>query len=197
MLSGNCLKTRWIADVLGVPYDWVAVDVVKGETQSDAFVAIYPAGKVPFARWPDGRSLAESNSIMLFLAENTPGGDRFIPADPFERAQMMSWLFWEQYSHETVIAVRRYHKHLLGKADSEIDPSLIAKGQQVLSLMQRHLSKADWFVGDRLTLADVALVAYTRWSHEAGFDLTEYPAVARWVAGVENELNIPHAQEAA
>ncbi len=197
VLSGNCLKTRWVADALNIAYDWVDVDVVKGEAQSDAFLAIYPVGKVPFARWPDGRSLAESNSVMLYFAENTPGGDRFLPADPFERAQMMSWLFWEQYSHEPAIAVRRYLKHLMGKADAEIDPNLIVKSEKALSVMQEHLSKSEWFVGDRLTLADVALVAYTRWSHEAGFDLADYPAVAHWVGRVEQELNIPHAQEAA
>lgn len=194
--SGNCLKTRWIADALGLDYDWVDVDVVKGETQADAFLAIYPFGKVPLARWPDGRVLPESNAIMLYLSENNAGGERFIPTDPFQKAQMMSWMFWEQYSHETAIAVRRYYKHLLGKKDSEIDPGLLLKGRKALHVMQMQLSRTDWFVGKALSLADVALVAYTRWAHEAGLDLDDYPAVARWVPRVEDALNIPHAREA-
>ncbi len=196
VLSGNCLKTRWVADALGIDYDWVDVNVVKGEAQSDAFLAVSPAGKVPVARWPDGRVLTESNSIMLYFAENTSGGNKFIPTDAFARAQMMSWMFWEQYSHETAIAVRRYHKHLLGKKDADIEPGLLLKGKRALHIMQKHLARRDWFVGDSVSLADIALVAYTRWSHEAGFKLSDYPAVARWVIRVENELNIPHAQEA-
>ncbi|KCZ52339.1 glutathione S-transferase family protein [Hyphomonas pacifica] len=197
LVSGNCLKTRWVADALGLDYDWVEIDVVKGEAQSASYLAVYPFGKVPLARWPDGRTLPESNAIMLYLAETHPGGNKFIPSDPFVKAQMMSWLFWEQYSHETAIAVRRYHKHLLGKADSDIDPELLPKGKRALQRMQTHLSQADWFAGDRVTLADIALVAYTRWAHEGGFDLSEFPAVERWVSRTEAALGIPHAREAA
>lgn len=196
-LSGNCLKTRWIADALGLDYDWVQVDVVKGEARSAAFLAINPAGKVPLARWPDGRALPESNAIMLYLAETSPGGGRFLPNRPFERAQMMSWLFWEQYSHEPAIAVRRYQRHLLGRPDEEIDPALVKQGSAALAMMQMQLSHTDWLVGDGISLADVALVAYTRWSHEAGFDLDGYPAVAAWVPRVEQALGIPHARPAS
>lgn len=191
--SGNCLKTRWVADALGVPYDWVEIDVVAGEAQSEAFLAIQPGGKVPLARWPDGRSLPESNAIMMYLAETHPGGERFLPSDPFQRAQMHSWLFWEQYTHEPALAVRRYHKHLLGKADDEIDPGLLPRGEKALGILQMQLSYTDWLVGDGLTLADVALVAYTRWADQGGFDLARFPAVAAWVPRVEAALGIPHA----
>jgi Glutathione S-transferase len=190
--SGNCLKTRWVADLLGLEHDWVAVDVVAGEARSDAFLAINPLGKVPLARWPGGRTLPESNAIMLYLAETSPGGERLLPRDPFARAQMMSWLFWEQYSHEPAIAVRRYQRHLLGLADDEIDPALLTKGHAALAIMQMQFSYADWCVGDALSLADVALVAYTRWAHEGGFDLADYPAVAGWVHRVEDALGIEH-----
>lgn len=195
-LSGNCLKTRWVADMLGIPYDWVAINVVAGEARTDEFLAINPVGKVPFARWPDGRSLAESNAIMLYLAESSPGGERLLPAEPFARAQMMSWLFWEQYSLEPAIAVRRYQRHLLGRRDDEIDPSLMVRGHAALAIMQMQFSQAAWAVGDGLTLADVALVAYTRWAHEAGFDLGAYPAVADWVGRVEDALGIEHTAPA-
>ena len=195
--SGNCMKTRFVADALGVDYDWVEIDVVAGEAQSEDILSLNPVGQVPFARWPNGRVLPQSNAIMLYLAEISGGGGRFIPSDPFQKAQMMSWLFWEQYSHETAIAVRRYHKHLLGKPDDEIDPGLLPKGRRALGVMELQLTYTDYLVGDAITLADVALVAYTRWAHEAGFDLSEFPAVRRWVSRIETDLGLPHAQEIA
>ncbi len=194
-ISGNCLKCKWVADALGADYDWVAINVVGGETQSDGFLALNPVGKVPFVRWPDGRTLIESNAIMHYLAESQPGGDRFIPADPYAKAQMISWMFWEQYSHETAIAVRRFQKHFRGKADSDIDPFLLGKGRRALGVMEMKLALNDYFVGDRLTLADVALVAYTRWAHEGGFDLGEFPAVERWVRRIESDLEITEPRD--
>lgn len=192
-VSGNCLKPKWTADLLGIPYDWVSVDVVKGETRTPDFLAINPAGQVPVARWPDGRVLPQSNAIMLYLAEGTP----LIPADAFARAEAFSWLFWEQYSHETAIAVRRFQKHYLKKSDTEIDPALLVRGNAALGVMERRLSGQDWFAGNALSVADIALVAYTRVAHEGGFDLRLYPAVARWVSRTEDALGIPHAQEIA
>ena len=195
--SGNCLKSRWVADLLGLEYDWVEIDVVGEETQTEDFLALNPVGKVPLARWPDGRTLSESNAIMLYIADATPGGEKFIPADPFQRGQMMSWLFWEQYSHETAIAVRRYHKHLLGKAEEDIDPGLMPKGRRALGVMELQLTRTEYLVGEKLSLADVALVAYTRWAHEGGFDLGDFPSVQRWVHRVESDLGIEHAKDFA
>jgi len=190
-VSGNCLKPKWTADLLGIPYTWVNIDVVKGETRTPEFLAINPAGQVPVARWPDGRVLPQSNAIMLYLAEGT----RLIPEDRFARAEAMSWLFWEQYSHETAIAVRRFQKHYLKKSDTEIDPALLVRGNNALGVMQQRLEGRDWFAGDDLSVADIALVAYTRVAHEGGFDLGLYPAVANWVQRTEIALGIPHAQE--
>lgn len=192
-VSGNCLKPKFTADLLGIAYDWVTIDVVKGETRTADFLALNPAGQVPVARWPDGRVLAQSNAIMLYLAE----GSRLIPEDAFERAQVMSWLFWEQYSHETAIAVRRFHKHYLGKSDVDIDPALIVRGNAVLGLMDRHLAGRDWFVGKALSVADISLVAYTRVAHEGGFELSLYPSVDKWVRRTETALGIAHAREPA
>lgn len=145
------------------------------------------------ARWPDGRVLPQSNAIMLYLAEGT----RLLPEDSFERAEAFSWLFWEQYSHETAIAVRRFQKHYLKKSDVDIDPALIVKGNYALSVMEQRLNGRDWFAGRGLSVADIALVAYTRVAHEGGFDLGAYPSVDRWVLRVEDALGIPHAREIA
>ena len=194
-ISGNCMKPKWTADLLGIPYDWVEVDILQGGTRTEDFLSVNPAGQVPLARWPDGRALPQSNSIMLYLAEEA--GSELVPADPFQKAQMMSWLFWEQYSHETAIAVRRFQKHYLNTPDDQIDPQLLAKGRRALGVMELQLTYTDWLVGDAMTLADIALVAYTRVAHEGGFDLSEFPSVERWVSRTEAALNIPHAKEAA
>ena len=194
-ISGNCQKPKWTADLLGIPYDWVEVDILKGGTQTEDFLAVNPVGQVPVARWPDGCTLPQSNAIMLYLAEEA--GSDLVPEDSFKRAKMMSWLFWEQYSHETAIAVRRFHKHYLKKSDDEIDPNLMGKGRRALGVMEMQLTFTDWIVGDQMTLADIALVAYTRLAHEGGFDLSEFPAVERWVSRTEAALGIPHAREVA
>ena len=194
-ISGNCMKPKWTADLLGIPYDWVEVDILQGGTQTEDFLSLNPAGQVPLARWPDGRALPQSNAIMLYLAEEA--GSDLVPSDMFRRAQMMSWLFWEQYSHETAIAVRRFQKHYLNTPDDQIDPQLMAKGRRALGVMELQLTYPDWLVGDAMTLADIALVAYTRVAHEGGFDLSDFPSVERWVSRTEVALNLPHAKEAA
>ena len=194
-ISGNCMKPKWTADLLGIPYDWVEVDILQGGTQTEDFLSLNPAGQVPLARWPDGRVLPQSNAIALYLAEQSYSD--LIPSDPFKKAQMMSWLFWEQYSHETAIAVRRFQKHYLNTPDDQIDPQLMAKGRRALGGMELQLTYTDWLVGDAMTLADIALVAYTRVAHEGGFDLSDFPSVERWVSRTEVALNLPHAKEAA
>lgn len=193
--SGNCLKPRWVADRLGVPYNWIEVDIFAGETLTEEFMKINPVGLVPLAKWEDGRSLPESNAIMLYLAEIQRS--ELLPNDPFIRAQMMSWLFWEQYSHEPFIAVRRSRLKFRGLSEDELDPDLLTKGRRALGVMEMQLTYTDWLVGDTITLADVALLAYTRVAHEGGFDLSEFPAVERWVSRAETELGLPHARGTA
>ena len=188
-ISGNCLKVKWVADSVGVPWRWVDVNVLKGETRTPDFLRLNPAGQVPLVVLEDGRTLAQSNAIMLYLAE----GSDLIPADAFDRARMFEWMFWEQYTHEPAIAVRRFHKAYLNKPDDEIDPALMVRGRAALARMQAALSApgcAGWLAGDRASLADLALVAYTRVAHEGGFDLAEYPAVQAWVARVEATLPV-------
>lgn len=188
-ISGNCLKVKFVCDRLGIAYRWVETDVLKGETRTPEFLALNPAGQVPAVKLSDGRALAQSNAIMLHLAE----GSDLIPADSYERALMFQWLFWEQYSHETVIAVRRFHKAYLKKSDAEIDPALQPKGERVLGMMNDHLAKHRYFVGNKLSLADIALVAYTRWADQGGFDLSRTPHVQAWIARVEQDLGLARA----
>ncbi len=187
-ISGNCLKVKFVADRLGLPYDWVETSVLNKETRTPEFLAMNPAGQVPVVVFADSGPLAQSNAIMLYLAQNTA----LIPADPFERAQMFQWLFWEQYSHETAIAVLRFQKFYLKKSDSEIDPALPGKCARVLTLMNDHLKDRAYFVGEKLSLADIALVAYTRFAHQAGIDLGSYPKVHAWVRRIETDLKLEH-----
>jgi len=187
-ISGNCLKVKFVADRLGIPYDWVEVSVLKGETRTPEFLAMNPAGQVPVVRFADNGTLAQSNAIMLHLA----WGSDLIPADPLARAQMFQWLFWEQYSHEPAIAVLRFQKLYLKKSDSEIDPALPGKCARALKLMNDHLAGSAYFVGGKLSLADIALVAYTRFAHQAGIDLAVYPHVRLWVDRVEGDLRLEH-----
>jgi len=188
-ISGNCLKVKFVADRLGLTYDWVETSVLKGETRPPEFLALNPAGQVPLVEFAGNGPLAQSNAIILHLANGTDP----IPDDPFDRALMYQWLFWEQYSHEPAIAVLRFHRYYLKKADAEIDPALVARCGKVLALMNSHLAGADYFVGGKLSLADIALVAYTRFSHQAALDLTQYPHLQAWVRRIEDELEIEHA----
>lgn len=185
-ISGNCLKVKFVADRLGIPHDWVEISVLKKETRTPEFLAMNPAGQVPVARFADNEVLAQSNAIILHLAE----GSDLIPSDAFERAQMYQWLFWEQYSHEPAIAVLRFHRHYLKKPDSEIDAGLPARCVSVLTLMNNHLETRRYFVGEKLSLADVALVAYTRFAPQAGLDLTPYSHVRDWIGRVEQDLKL-------
>lgn len=184
--SGNCLKVKWTADRLGLDYQWVDIDVVAGQARSEEFLAINPAGQVPCLVRDDGRVLAQSNAIMMHLAE----GSELIPADSFDQAKMLEWMFWEQYSHEPFIAVRRFRKAFQNLPDSEIDPDLMARGRRALGVMEMRLLSRDYIVTDQLTLADIALVAYTRVAGEGGFALEEFPNVRAWVTRVEQDMAI-------
>jgi glutathione S-transferase len=188
-ISGNCLKVKWTADLLGRSYEWIETDILKGDSRTPAYLALNPAGQVPLVILDDGRPLAQSNAIILHLAE----GSSLIPADAYARARMLEWMFWEQYSHEPYVAVARFHMAYLGKSAAELEPRIVERGHQALARLQQALAEASFLVGDGLSLADVALVAYTRVAHEGGFDLAAYPAVATWVGRVETALGLQAA----
>jgi glutathione S-transferase len=185
-ISGNCLKVKWVAERLGIPFEWAETRVLNKETRTPEFLALNPAGQVPVVQFGDGRVLAQSNAIILHFAE----GSDLIPRDAFDRALMLQWLFWEQYSHEPAIAVLRFRKTYLKTPPDQLDPSLEPRCRRVLTVMNEHLGSRDYFVGRRISLADIALVAYTRWSHEAGLALADWPHVAAWVRRVEDDLKI-------
>jgi glutathione S-transferase len=188
--SGNCLKVKWVCDLLALPYTWVAVDTRKGETRTAEFLKFNGAGQVPTIVLDDGRALAQSNAIIRYLAR----GSRLIPSDAFAEAKMDEWLFWEQYSHEPYIAVCRFQMFYLGKAASDLDPEKVKRGYAALARMEQQLAGTRYFAGDAVSLADVSLLAYTRVAHEGGFHLDGYAAVRRWIGETETSLGLSPAR---
>ena len=185
-ISGNCLKVAWTADFLGLAYDWIEVDIMKGESRTPGFLAMNPAGQVPVLVLDDGRPLSQSNAIILHLAE----GSVLIPTDAYDRARMLEWMFWEQYSHEPYVAVARFQVRYQGRPVADLEPRLVERGKAALQRLEDGLAASPYLVGDHISLADVALVAYTRMAGEGGFELSDYPAVGVWIARVEQALNI-------
>jgi glutathione S-transferase len=185
--SGNCLKVKWVCDYLALPYAWIAIDVLKQETRTAQFLRLNSAGQVPVVEFDDGRTLAQSNAIIRYLAR----GSDLIPADAFAAAKMDEWLFWEQYSHEPAIAVCRYQMVYLGRPASDLDPDRVSRGYAALSRMEQQLAQTQFLIGEKLTLADVALLAYTRLAHEGGFRLDDHVSLRRWIADAERALGLP------
>jgi glutathione S-transferase len=185
-VSGNCLKPKWVAERLGIPVKWIETSAFDGSTRTPEFLALNPAGQVPLAIFSDGRKLAQSNAIMLYLAE----GSDLVPGDAYQRAIMYEWLFWEQYSHEPVVAVRIARLHYLNVPEADLDPALLKKGNAALARLQQQLGETPYLVGAALTLADIALVAYTRKAGLGGFKLEDYPAVMAWILRVDRDLCI-------
>lgn len=177
--SGNGHKVRLLLGLLNRDYKLILKDIHKGETRTEEFLGINPNGRIPTLVLEDGRSLAESNAILCYLAEGTP----YLPADPFERARVLSWLFWEQYEHEPNVAVARFWCHHL-----EMTPERVAlleekqdKGRKALGLMELNFTYADWAVGTEPTVADIALYSYTSVADEGGLALADFPAIRRWL----------------
>jgi len=184
--SGNCLKVKWTAQRLDIPYEWIEIDVVRGEARSHAIRALNPAAQVPTVLFEDGRALAQSNAIILHLAE----GSSLIPSDAYWRAKMFEWLFWEQYSHEPYIAVRRFQRLYLRRPEAELDPKLLERGEAALLRMEAWLEASPYLVNGALTCADISLVAYSRLAHEGGFDMSKFPAVRAWIQRVDVDLGL-------
>ena len=180
--SGNGYKVRWILMRLGLPFERVELDIDRGETRTPAFLAMNPNGRVPLLRIAPGDWLAESNAILCYLAEGTP----YMPADRRGRAAVLQWLFFEQYSHEPNIATPRYwikHDVLTDERRAQL-PGKMQWGYAALDVMERHLARQRYFVGERLGIADIALFAYTHVAEEGGFVLAKYPAVRDWIGRI-------------
>lgn len=185
--SGNCLKVKYIADAIGLPFELHEVRSRSGETGTPEFLRLNPAGQVPVVILDDGRPLAQSNAILRYLAH----GSRFIPADRYEAAKVDEWLFWEQYSHEPSVAVARARVVYDKQAVSDLDPNLVKQGNKALDLMEQALTDRTWLVGEAMTIADIALLPYTRQAPQGGIDLSGRPALLRWIAACENQLGLP------
>jgi glutathione S-transferase len=188
--SGNCLKVKWVCDHLALPYEWVSVDTLKGETRTTEFLKLNGAGQVPTVVFESGGVLAQSNAIIRYLAR----GSDLIPKDDFAEAKMDEWLFWEQYSHEPYVAVCRFQMVYLGKPASDLDPDKIKRGYFALARMEHQLALTPFLVGDAVTLADASLLAYTRVAHEGGFHLDGYASIRRWIGEAERALGLPSAR---
>lgn len=180
--SGNCHKLRLLLGQIGKEYRWVETDSARGETRTPEYLAKNPNGKVPMIELEDGRVLVESNAILHWLAEDTD----FLPDDRWQKAQALSWMFFEQYSHEPYIAVARFICGWTpGDSPRRADlPRLRERGHQALAVMERHLSSHAWFTGERYGVADIALFAYTCVADHGGIALDAYPAIRDWLARV-------------
>ena len=185
-ISGNCLKVKWTADHLSLPYEWVETSVVTGETRTPDFLAMNPAGQVPLALLDDGRPLAQSNAIILHLAR----GSALIPTDPYLQARMFEWMFWEQYSHEPYVAVARFQVRYRGRDPDTLEPALIERAEAALDRLESALSGSPWLVGDAFSLADMTLLPYTRFAPEAGLDLSRWQSLTAWIRRSEGVLGL-------
>jgi glutathione S-transferase len=184
-VSGNCYKVRLLLAHLGIAYERREVDVVDRSNRRELLGDLNPALRVPTVVLDDGRPLAESNAILCYFGEGT----RFVPEDRYVRAQGFQWLFWEQYEHEPAIAVARFLKTYSGRPElwEQKREELTRRGERVLETMEHHLDGREWFAGDAMSLADLALYAYTHAADEGGFSLDGRPAVEAWLARVAAE----------
>jgi glutathione S-transferase len=187
--SGNCYKPRLLMHLLGLPFSLIDTDSRDGTTRKPEFLALNPNGKVPLLVLPDGRTLAESNAMLLHLAEGT----RYLPADAYDRALCYQWLFFEQYSHEPYVAVARSWLTIIPGGRDRISPERLAelhkRGYWAFGVMEKRLAEAPWLAGDAFSIADIALYAYSHVAEEGGFDLGPYPAVRAWLGRTAGRAN--------
>jgi len=180
--SGNCYKIKLLMSHLALPHRWEHVNILDGGTRTDDFLARNANGKIPVLELDDGRTLAESNAILNYLATGTP----YLPDDRWLRAKVLEWQFFEQYSHEPYIATARFIAKYLGlpaERRAEFDAKQ-AGGHKALAVMERALAREPYLVAGRMTIADISLYGYTHVADEGGFALDAYPAVRAWCARI-------------
>ncbi len=184
-VSGNCYKVRLLLAHLGLAYERREVDVIDRSTRPELLGGLNPALRVPTLVLDDGRPLGESNAILWYFGDGT----RFVPAERYERAQVLQWQFFEQYEHEPSLAVVRFWLAYSGQPEAYADrvESRRAASYRALDAMEGHLAGRSWLVGDGMTIADISLYAYTHVAHEGGFDLEGYPAILSWLARVAGQ----------
>jgi len=183
--SGNCFKVKLLLDQLGQPYQWIHIDVLKKESRTPQFMAMNPNGRIPLLQTAEGEFLSESNAILHYLAEGSP----LLPNDRLAHAQVLQWMFFEQYSHEPYVATARYIVRYLGRPPEREEQlqQKIAPGYAALDVMEAHLKSRTYFVGEQYSIADIALYAYTHVAEEGTFDLARFPAIRTWLARVRSQ----------
>ena len=191
--SGNCYKIQLLCSEMGVDYDWEEVDIIAGDTRTPQFLAMNANGKIPLLALPDGRYLSESSAILFYLAD----GSEFFAGDAYARAEILQWMFFEQYSHEPNIATSRFIiKYLGNPADrqSGLKEKKIG-GYKALEIMEQQLRRHAFITGDNYDIADIALFAYTHVADEGGFKLDDYAAIREWITTIKGRPNfVPMAQ---
>ena len=181
-ISGNCYKVRLLFALLGIEYERREVDVIDRSGRAELLGDLNPGLRVPTLVLDDGRPLAESNAILMYFAEGT----EYLPEDRYERAQVLQWMFFEQYSHEPNIAVLRFWAHAEIKPEPREALAKFNGGQAALEAIERHLTGREFFVTDRPTIADLALYAYTHVADEGGFELARFPAIGEWLGRISS-----------
>lgn len=185
--SGNCYKIQLLCAEMGIRYDWTEVDILAGETHTPGFLAMNPNGRIPVLALPDGRFLAESNAILFYLAD----GSEFLSGDAYARAEIMQWMYFEQYSHEPNIATSRFIIKYLGsppERQASLEEKKVA-GYKALAVMEQQLARQPFITGDRYNIADIALYAYTHVADEGGFDLGDFAAIRGWLDAISQRPN--------
>jgi glutathione S-transferase len=182
--SGNCYKLKLMCALLALEHDWIRIDITRGETRSDSFLALNPNGQIPVCVTDDNEVLTESNAILFYLAQ----GSHYWPQGRLLQTRVLEWQFFEQYSHEPSIAVARFIKVYQQLPDNRLDEynSKLKAGYGALELMEAHLAKREFLLGERCSIADISLFAYTHVAHEGGFDLSAYPSIKSWISTIEH-----------
>lgn len=184
IFSGNCYKVKLLMNHLEIVHEWIEVDILQAETKTEGFLSKNPNGKIPVLELTSGKCLWESNAILNYLAQNT----EYLPDEPWLRANVLQWQFFEQYSHEPYIAVARFIAKYLG-LPKERQTEFEAKqegGNKALAVMEDRLKETEFLVDNKLTIADISLYAYTHVADEGGFDLFVYPAIKAWLGRIGN-----------
>lgn len=185
-ISGNCLKVKYVCDILRIDYDWCEVDILKQQSRTPEYLAMNPQGQVPVIQLETGEAIAQSNGILRYLARDS----KLLPTDALASAKIDEWLFWEQYSHEPYVAVNRFQMKYLGKSVDELEAWRVERGVAALKFMDTHLADHQWLANDQFSIADISLYAYTSLAEEGGFSLGDYPQVQRWLKDCAVEMDV-------
>jgi len=182
--SGNCYKLKLICALLAIEHEWIPVDILKGDTRSEIFLALNPNGQIPVCVTAGGDVLTESNAILYYLAQDS----QYWPRDRLAQTRILEWQFFEQYSHEPTIAVARFIRLYQGMPEDRKDEyqAKLKAGYRVLGLMEQHLTNNIFLVGDSCSIADISLFAYTHVAPEGGFELSNFPAIEAWIARIQS-----------